>query len=229
MNKTTRTAAGRWLRVSVLAALLGSTLSACVPLVVGGAAGATVLALDRRTSGAQLEDQGIETRGSSRINDALQQRGRVSVTSYNRVMLITGQVQADADRELVSSVAAGVPNVRRIVNEVIVNPSATLSQRSVDSMTTTRVKTALVSARSLDANAIKVTTELGTVFLMGIVTQEEADRAAEVARNVGGVLKVVKVFEIISPSQLQPVGAGVPVTSTAPAGVHPQNVGTTTP
>lgn len=194
--------AGALGRTLVLAGVLAATLSACVPLVVGTAVGGAWLALDRRTSGAQLEDEGIEARGSNRISDALKERGRVNVTSYNRVMLLTGQVTSDADRQLAETTARSVPNVRRVVNDILINPPATFSQRSTDALTSTRVKAVLVGSQSVNSNAVKVTTELGTVYLMGIVTQREADAAAEAARNVGGVLKVVKVFEIISESAL---------------------------
>ena len=120
---------GRLGRTLVLAGVLAATLSACVPLVVGTAVGGAWLALDRRTSGAQLEDEGIEARGSNRIQEVIKDRGRVSVTSYNRVMLLTGQVTTDADRQLAENTARTVPNVRRVVNDILINPPATLSQR----------------------------------------------------------------------------------------------------
>ena len=217
---------GRLGRTLVLAGVLAATLSACVPLVVGTAVGGAWLALDRRTSGAQLEDEGIEARGSNRIQEVLKDRGRVSVTSYNRVMLLTGQVTTDADRQLAENTARTVPNVRRVVNDILINPSATLSQRSTDALTSTRVKGALVGSNQINSNAVKVTTELGTVYLMGIVTQREADAAAEAARNVGGVLKVVKVFEIVPESALSSTTTvPAPVQSTAPA----TGTSTTTP
>lgn len=211
-------------RTLVVAGLLAASLSACVPLVVGGAAvGGTLLVLDRRTSGAQLEDEGIESRASSRIRDALDarvgERGRVAATSYNRILLLTGQVPTEADRKLAETTAAGVPNVRRVINEIIINAPATFTQRSTDALTTTRVKTALVTEAQVDANAVKVVTELGTVYLMGIVTQAEADKAADVVRNVSGVFKVVKVFELVSPAAIGASGSAA--ATNTPAGTVP--------
>ena len=219
----------RWsalLRTVVLSGVLVSSLSACVPLVVTGVVGGLLLATDRRSSGAQLDDEAIELRGSSRISTALQNRGSVSVTSYNRVVLLTGQVFTQADRDLVENTARTLPNARYIVNEVAVGyPS---SSTAVDALTSTRVKTALVGSRNVQSNAIKVTTENGVVYLMGIVTQQESDRAAAVASGVSGVQKVVKVFEIVGDAALNsplPIST-VPANATpiAPGAPYPSNV-----
>lgn len=219
-----------WWRTALLATLLGSTLTACVPLVVGSAVGGTMLALDRRTSGAQLEDQGIELRGGNRINTAIENRGRVSVTSFNRIALLTGQVPTEADRQLAEATAKTLPNVRNVVNEITLGPAASFTQRSADSVTTGKVKTQLVGTQDVQANSIKVVTELGTVYLMGMVTAREADRATDVVRDVNGVLKVVKVFEIVSEDALSnttrvSVPAATPAT---PAATDPAT-GSTTP
>lgn len=227
---------GRWLPAVLLAAMCGSTLTACVPLVVGAAAGGTWIALDRRTSGAQLDDEGIEARGVNRIETALQGRGHVAVLSYNRIMLLTGQVAAEADRQLAETTAKGVPNVRSVVNEVTVGPTASLSRRAGDATLSTRVKTALIGTTGLRSNAIKVTSELGTVYLMGIVTAREADMAANAARDVNGVLKVVKVFEIVAEdatnnaSMIPAVTGPLPAGATSmPAGSSPAPAAVTTP
>ncbi|MDO4769195.1 MAG: BON domain-containing protein [Brachymonas sp.] len=218
----------RWpalLRTVVLSGVLASSLSACVPLVVTGVVGGILLATDRRSSGAQLDDEAIELRGSSRINAALQNRGSVSITSYNRVVLLTGQVFSQADRDMVEATAKTLPNVRYIVNEIAVGPI--YPSGTVDALTSTRVKTALVGSRNVQSNAVKVTTENGVVYLMGIVTQQESDRAAEVASGVSGVRKVVKVFEIVNDAAINsPLPAGaVPVNATpvAPGGAYAPN------
>ena len=190
-------------RVIALATTLACGVSACAPLVLGGAALSTLVVTDRRTSGAQLEDEGIELRSVSRIRDAVGDRVHVNVTSYNRQVLLTGEVGTAQDRETLQLVVSRVENVRSIVNELGVMGSSTLTQRSSDSLVTGRVKAAFVDARDLNANAFKVVTERGTTFLMGRVTQREADRATEIARSTSGVQKVVRLLEIISEAELQ--------------------------
>lgn len=187
-----------------LSGALGVTLSACVPMLMGGAMVGTVLvASDRRTSGAQLEDEGIELRSAGRIREALGERAHVNFTSFNRRVLITGEVPTEADREQVEQIVARVENVQSVVNELGVLGNTTLTQRSSDSLVTGRIKAGLVDAKDLMVNAFKVTTERGTVYLMGRVTQREADRAVEIARTTSGVQKVVKVFEIITEDELR--------------------------
>jgi len=193
----------KFMSTVVLAASLGGALTACVPLVLGGAMmGGALVASDRRTSGAQLEDEGIELRAANRVRQGLGDRGHVNVTSYNRRILITGEVASDADRALVEQIASQVENVRYVANELAILGHSTLTQRSSDVLVGARVKAGFVDARDLFANAIKVVTERGVVYLMGRVTQREADRATDVARSTSGVQKVVRVFEIISEQEL---------------------------
>ncbi len=183
---------------------LSGALSACAPLVIGGAAAGTVLvATDRRTSGAQLEDQGIELRAGNRISDQLGSRVRVNVTSYNRRVLLTGEVPNEQDKARVEQIVNGVENVAATFNELDIVASPSLSQRSADALTTGRVKASMVDAKDLSVNSFKVLTERGTTYLMGRVTQREADRAAEVTRTVPGVQRVVRVLEIISDEELK--------------------------
>ena len=210
----------RALSLALGALALTSALSACAPLVLGGAVGGAMVATDRRTSGAQLEDQGIELRASNRLREQLGERGHVSVTSYNRVALITGEVPTEADKATVEKTVAGVENVRSVVNELGVLGSASLTQRSSDLLLTGRVKASMVDARDLSANAFKVVTSRGTVYLMGRVTQREADRATEITRNTSGVQRVVRALEIISEEELArmlPQPAPAPVKDAAPA------------
>lgn len=187
----------------VLTGSLTAVLSACAPLMVGGAVMTSFVAVDRRTAGAQLEDEGIEIRAASRIDTNLGERVHINVTSYNRQVLITGEVPSEQDKQLAEQVVSRVDNVRAIVNELAVLGHATLTQRSSDALVTGRVKANLVDARDIVSSAFKVVTERGTVYLLGRVTQREADRATDIARNTNGVQKVVRLFEIITEEELQ--------------------------
>ena len=185
------------------AALLSGALTACVPLLLGGAVGGgTLIATDRRTSGTQLEDEGIELRALSRLRNALGERSHVNLTSYNRQVLLTGEVANAQDKQQIEQTVAGVENVSTIVNELAIMGNSTLTQRSSDALVTGRVKATLVDARDLSANAFKVVTERGPTYLMGRVTQREADRGTEVVRATPGVQKVVRMFEIITEQEL---------------------------
>ncbi len=194
----------RWLTTTLTIAALASTLSACVPLVIGGAiVGGSLVATDRRTSGAQLEDEGIELRSANRLREAMGDRANAKATSYNRQVLLTGEVPTEEDKKLAEQTISKVENVQKIVNELAVLGNSTFSQRSGDTLVTGKVKAAMVDAKDIYANAFKVVTERGVVHLMGRVTQREADRATEVTRTISGVQKVVRIFEIISEEELQ--------------------------
>jgi osmotically-inducible protein OsmY len=162
---------------------------------------------DRRTSGAQLEDQAIELKAGPRLKEALGDRAHLNVTSYNRLVLITGEVGTDADREAAEKAIGAIDNVRSVVNEAAVTMLSSLSTRSNDALLTTKVKAAFIDDGYIQANAVKVTTDRGIVYLMGRVTEKEAAKATEVARGVGGVQKVVRVFEIISDAELKAIEA----------------------
>jgi osmotically-inducible protein OsmY len=189
---------------AVLAAVtLTVGLSACAPLIVGGAVGGALVAVDRRTSGAQLDDQGIELRASNRLKDELgDARARVAVSSYNRRVLLTGEAASEAVKTQITQIVSGVSNVREVVNELGVTNSPTLKERATDTLITGRLKASLVDAKDLAATSFKVVTERGTVYLMGRVTQREADRATNIARNIPGVSRVVRVLEIITEQEL---------------------------
>lgn len=185
------------------AAALAGGLSACVPLVMGGAAVGTLVAVDRRTSGTQLEDEGIEFRAANRLHGLYGDRAHVNVTSWNRQVLLTGEVPTQEDRQKAEQTLREVENVRSVVNDLVVAPPSSLSQRSNDTLITGKVKASFVDAKDLVSAAFKVVTERGVVYLMGRVTQREATRATEIARGVSGVTKVVRVFEIISEEELR--------------------------
>jgi osmotically-inducible protein OsmY len=191
------------LMISALAATtLATGLAGCAPLLVGGAAVSALVVMDRRTSGAQLEDEGIELRAASRVREAHGSRSNIHITSYNRQVLLTGEVPDAATRQSVENIVSRVDNVRAIVNELTIGSPSTLTQRSSDTLTTGKVRAAFVDARDLSAPAFKVVTERGTVYLMGRVTAREAERATQITRNVGGVQRVVRIFEIISDEEL---------------------------
>jgi len=190
------------LGVSVL--ILSAGLSACAPLLLGGAAvGGALMVSDRRTSGTQLEDEGIQIKASNRLKDKLGDRAHLSVASYNRVALVTGEVATEADRATVDGVVAGVENVRSVVNEAAVAGNSSLTSRSNDLIIGSKVKATLVDAADVQANAFKVVVERGVVYLMGRVTEREAARAVELARSVSGVQKVVRVFEVLTEDELK--------------------------
>lgn len=207
------------------AATLVGSLAACAPLVIGGGAvmGAMV-AVDRRTTGTQVEDEGIEMRTASRIREALSENAHVNVTSYNRQVLLTGEVPSAADSQKAEQIALAVENVRSVVNDLGVMPASSLTQRSRDAFISTKVRASLVDAKDLSANAFKVVTERDVVYLMGRVTQREAKRSAEIARGVDGVRKVVRVFEVISEEELIRGGAAqqpAPVSQDPAAAAQP--------
>ena len=187
---------------TLAAVLLATTLSGCAPLLIGGAAVGTLMMVDRRTSGSQLEDETIELRARSRLGEILGSRAHINVTSYNRQVLLTGEVPDAATKQLVEQTVAKLDNVRSVVNELGVMSASTLTQRGTDAYITGKIKASLIDAKDLTATAFKVVTERGAVYLMGRVTQRESERATAVVRQVSGVNRVVRVFEIISEEEL---------------------------
>jgi osmotically-inducible protein OsmY len=188
----------------LLVALAATTLlGACAPLLIGGAMlGGSMVVTDRRTSGTQIDDQGIELKSINKVGEAIGDRGSVSITSYNRQVLITGEVPAEADKAAVEQAVARIENVRTIINELAIATGSSLGTRSNDTLLTSKVKASMVDAKDVQANAYKVVTERGVVYLMGRVTEREAKRATDIARGVSGVRKVVRVFEIVSEAEL---------------------------
>lgn len=210
MTLSNHAAARSWIAGATIVAACGA-LSACAPLLLGGAVvGGSMIATDRRSSATQLEDQVIEVKAGTRIRDVIADRGRASPTSYNRVVLLTGDVATEADKAAIEQAVARVDNVKSIVNELAVMGSLSLGSRTNDAVISAKVKASIVDSKDLYANSIKVVTERSVVYLMGRVTEKEATQAANVARGVSGVAKVVRVFEILSEAEvaeLQPRGA----------------------
>ena len=209
--------------MAILAAsTLALALGACAPVIMGGAMlGGGLVATDRRTSGIQLEDEGIELRSGARLREALGDRGHLNITSYNRQVLVTGEVPTEQDKQKVSDIVSRVENVRAVVNELAVMPNTSLTDRSSDVLITGRARASLVDARDLFANAFKVVTERGTVHLLGRVTQREANRATELVRSIPGVKRVVRVLEIISEEELQRLQPPAPAPAPATSGAAP--------
>ncbi|MFT3858897.1 MAG: BON domain-containing protein [Aquabacterium sp.] len=198
--------------------LATATLSACAPLVLGTAVGGAFMASDRRTSGSQLEDQGIEIKASSRIREVIGERAHINLNSYNRLVLLTGEVPTDADKEAAAQAVRQVENVTGVVNELAVTMNSSITSRSSDVILEGKVKATFVDARDLFANAFSVVVERGEVYLMGLVTEREANRAAELAASIQGVKRVVKVMQIISEDELaRKLPRPAPVTQSAPA------------
>ncbi len=199
----------RWMLSVLTASALMASLSACAPLVVGSAVMGGLVAIDRRTAGIQLEDESIELRTAQGLRQNLGNASHVNVTSYNRMVLLTGEVSSAADRERAERLAKSQENVTSVVNDLAIEPASSLTQRSKDIITTGQIKALMVDAKDLQANAFKVIVERGIVYLMGRVTSREAQRASEIARSgsVSGVVKVVRVFDIITDDELKRISA----------------------
>ena len=193
---------------ALASAVLVVSLSGCAAAVVGGAAVGGMMALDRRTVGTQVEDEGIELRAGNRIHGIYGDKVHVNVTSYNRQVLLTGEVPSAEVRDAVEKTVAAEQNVRSVVNDLAVMPNSTIGQRSNDTFITGKVRASLVDAKDLSANSFKVVTERNVVYLMGRVSQREAGRATAIARGITGVSKVVRVFEYLTEEEAASLNAG---------------------
>lgn len=188
----------RPLAMSLLCAGLVSSLSGCVALVAGGAISGTLAATDRRTFGAQTEDRAIEVKGGIKLNNVIGSAGHININSFNRRALLTGEVPDQATRAQAEREVAGIEGVLSVINELEIAGNTSFSSRSNDTMITTKVKASLIDRKDISANSFQVVTERGNVYLQGRVTQREGQIAADIARGVSGVAKVVKVFEYIT-------------------------------
>jgi osmotically-inducible protein OsmY len=207
----------RSLVAALAAAAAASALTGCVPVVATGIGAGTLMIVDRRSSGAYVEDEAIEWKTRNRVGERFGSMTNVNPTSYNRNLLLTGEVPDNATRGEVERIAAGVPNVRAVTNETVVAPVSTLSVRGNDTYITSKIKARFVEAGKFSASHVKVVTEGGTVFLMGLVTQAEADAATEIARTTGGVQKVVRIFEYIGSDQARQLDNRPPEAPPQPA------------
>jgi osmotically-inducible protein OsmY len=184
-------------------------LQGCFPVVAGGAVAGAAIAADRRTSGAYVEDQGVEWKTSSRLSERFGDAIHINVTSYNRNVLLTGEVPNETIRAEIERIAASVENVRGIINEAVVAGNSSLTARGNDTLITSNVKARFVDGQRFSANHVKVVTEANVVFLLGLVTRAEADAASEIARTSQGVRKVVRVFEYINDEEARRIDRGL--------------------
>ena len=183
--------------------VLCASLQGCLPLVVGATAVGSMAAVDRRSLGMQTDDKTIELKGEGRASKITGDKGRVAVTSYNRMVVLSGEVADEKMKAEVQAQIATLGDLKKIENDLEVAPVSTVSARSSDLLITSKVKAAIIDTKDLYISAFKIHTDRGVVYLMGRVTQREAKLAAEVARNAAGnIRKVVKLFEYISEEEL---------------------------
>lgn len=175
-------------------------LQGCYPIAAVGGVGVGVMVNDRRTSGTQIDDEGIELRASNRISERFGDKVHVNVTSFNRSVLLTGEVSNEAIKAEIEKLVSGVANVRGITNDIAVAGTSALSARANDSYLTSKVKARFVDVNHFNPFHVKVVTENSTVYLLGIVTEPEAKSATDIARTTGGVRKVVRLFEYCKPT-----------------------------
>lgn len=211
--------------LSTLVMCLG--LASCAaPLLFGGVIGGAMVASDRRTTGIQLEDESIEQRSATAMRENFGTKEHINITSYNRQVLITGEVSSDNVRRQVESLVGRVENVRAVVNELAIGQASSTSDRASDVLTVAKVKASMVDTEDVFANVFKVVSERGTVYLMGRVTQNEAKRATDVVRGIGGVKRVVRVFDYLTEDELRAMqpkrSSSESVNLNTPAPANPQ-------
>jgi osmotically-inducible protein OsmY len=186
------------LRLAITALVLSlPLLHGCLPAVVAGAGGAVLVAEDRRSTGTIVDDQTIESKVRNRINDKYNDQVHIDVASYNRFVLLVGEVPNQQIKDDIGVIALGVENVRNVQNELVVGPNTSASTKANDAYLTSKVKARFVTENKFQANHVKVITENSVVYLLGLVKRQEGDDAADIASTTGGVQKVVKVFEYI--------------------------------
>ena len=189
----------KMLLLALLGALVLPGLQGCFPLVAVSTGTGVSSVVDRRTVGTQTEDEGIEWKALTRANEKIDKRAHLNFTSFNRKVLVTGEVPNAETKNQVTSMVLGIPNVEKVYNETIIGPASSMVDRSNDSYITTKIK-----SRSLDTESrfnplqVKVVTEAGTAYLLGMLTQSEANAAIEVTRRTSGVRRVINLFEIVS-------------------------------
>ncbi|MDD2872379.1 MAG: BON domain-containing protein [Azoarcus sp.] len=182
-------------------------LQGCFPVVATGVGAGAMMIADRRSSGTYVEDEGIEWKAAGRLREQFGTINHINVTSYNRNVLLTGEVQNETVRAEAERIIAGVENVRGIINELAIGPASSMSARANDSLITSNVKARFVDGQTFSANHVKVITEANVVFLMGLVTRAEADAASNIASTSQGVRKVVRVFDYISEDEARRLDA----------------------
>jgi osmotically-inducible protein OsmY len=187
----------RTTRTILIAAVFAGSLSGCAGVLIGGAATGASVATDARTAGTMLDDETIELKAAKYLTDnkELFDKTHINFTSYNNIVLVTGEAPTEALRDQVINMVRGIEKVRKVYDQITISAPSSMVSRSSDTLITGKVKTQLFSLKDFPAGKIKVVTEKGVVFLLGLVSQKVADRATDVARKVGGVQRVVKLFE----------------------------------
>jgi osmotically-inducible protein OsmY len=216
MTKNIYRIVSRPLIVGVLVIASVLPLSGCFPLAAGGAIMTGFVAADRRSAGAQLEDQNIELKVANQLRLNIGERAHINITSYNRQVLITGEVPSAQDQARAEQLVKGVDNVSTVLNELAVMGNTTLTERSNDVITAGRVKAAIFDAQDLTSNAFKITIERNVVYVLGRVTAREAKRVTEVLTAVPGVKKVVRVLEVITEEELARIAPSAQLNKAAP-------------
>lgn len=192
----------RALTLACVAVLTATQLTGCFPVLAGAMAGGVTSATDRRPTSTQTVDRGLQLEADSTLSSRYpDSAARVSVTVYNRKVLLTGEANNQGTKDQIEQYVRALPNTREVVDDLQIVPSPSFATRSEDTYITSKVKTLLVTGEGVPSNSIKVVTEKGTVYLLGVVTQPEGDRATEVTRNVSGVTKVVKAFDYVSEAE----------------------------
>ena len=184
--------------VFVMATIPALFLQGCIPLVVAGAGGATLVATDRRSTGAQLDDEIIEDKIVATVVQRFKGGFHVNATSYNGIVLLTGELPAEGAKGEIGEIARTTPKVRAVQNDLVIGAVTDLCSRSNDTLITSKVKARFVEANRFQINHVKVVTERGVVYLLGLVRRDEGDAAAEIARTTSGAQRVVKVFEYVA-------------------------------
>ena len=195
---------------ALLCAALMTSLSGCVGIMVGGAVMGAVAGADRRTLGAQTEDKSITVKAELRIPNIVGDDAHVNIASFNRKVLLSGEVKDEATKAMVEREVRAIEGVQSVANELEIAGPASYTSRSSDALVTTKVKASLVDMKTISASSFKVVTERGTVYLMGRVTQREGQIAADVARGVSGVQRVVKIFEYMTEEELRDMSPAKP-------------------
>lgn len=194
------------MKKSLIATLLiGATvlpaLQGCFPVVAAGVTSGVMATVDRRSLGTQTEDETIEWKASAQVSEKLGDKAHLNFTSYNRKVLMTGEVPNEDAKSEAERIVGGLPNVQSVHNELVVGPASSFTNRSNDSFITSKIKSRSVDSGKFNPVHVKVVTEAGSAFLLGMVTQAEADAAINVARTTAGVKKVVNLMEIITPAK----------------------------
>lgn len=212
------------MKKNLLAALfIGATvlpsLQGCFPVVAAGVATGVMATVDRRSLGTQTEDESIEWKSSSRVSEKLGDKAHLNFTSFNRKVLLSGEVPSAEAKAEAERIVTGIPNVQGVYNELTVGPASSYSDRSNDSFITSKIKSRSVDSGKFNPVHVKVVTEAGTAFLLGMVTQPEADSAINVARTTSGVKKVVNLLEIIAPAKARELDVSQSKSNSKPAEV----------